>query len=151
MKLHPSLSRRTYSSSPASVSGLEVTQAPSATTKNKSQIQMDKHISNSIWISIVLAFSVVTSEPTAAKSIRLPSEDNFRVSASCPAPDPALYYRPVIGMLSHPGDGASGRLSNTTDASYIAASYIKFVESAGARVIPLMYNEPPEILSEVDE
>ncbi|KAK1258031.1 Gamma-glutamyl hydrolase [Acorus gramineus] len=132
----------------ARLRGLEVTQAPSATTKNKSQIQMDKHISNSIWISIVLAFSVVTSEPTAAKSIRLPSEDNFRVSASCPAPDPKLYYRPVIGILSHPGDGASGRLSNTTDASCIAASYIKFVESAGARVIPLIYNEPPEILSE---
>jgi gamma-glutamyl hydrolase len=55
----------------------------------------------------------------------------------------------VIGILSHPGDGASGRLSNATNASYIAASYVKFVESAGARVIPLIYNEPPEILFEV--
>ncbi|CAA6661139.1 unnamed protein product [Spirodela intermedia] len=59
-----------------------------------------------------------------------------------PFPDPSLYYRPVIGILSHPGDGASGRLSNATDASYIAASYVKFVESAGARVIPLIFNEP---------
>ncbi|CAA7397512.1 unnamed protein product [Spirodela intermedia] len=68
--------------------------------------------------------------------------------SECPFPDPSLYYRPVIGILSHPGDGASGRLSNATDASYIAASYVKFVESAGARVIPLIFNEPREIIYE---
>jgi gamma-glutamyl hydrolase len=67
----------------------------------------------------------------------------------CSAPDIKLNYRPVIGILSHPGDGASGRLNNETNASYIAASYVKFVESAGARVIPLIYNEPREILFEV--
>ncbi|KAJ0101026.1 hypothetical protein Patl1_04901 [Pistacia atlantica] len=66
----------------------------------------------------------------------------------CPRPDPKLNYRPVIGILSHPGDGASGRLNNATNASYIAASYVKFVESAGARVIPLIYNEPEDILFE---
>ncbi|PKI52774.1 hypothetical protein CRG98_026849, partial [Punica granatum] len=66
----------------------------------------------------------------------------------CPAPDPKLNFRPVIGILSHPGDGASGRLNNASNASYIAASYVKFVESAGARVIPLIYTEPPEILYE---
>lgn len=65
---------------------------------------------------------------------------------SCPAPDSKLNFRPVIGILSHPGDGASGRLCNATNASYIAASYVKFVESAGARVIPLIYNEPKEVL-----
>jgi gamma-glutamyl hydrolase len=54
----------------------------------------------------------------------------------------------VIGILSHPGDGASGRLNDDDTASYIAASYVKFVESAGARVIPLIYNEPQEILYE---
>ncbi|XP_031278591.1 gamma-glutamyl hydrolase 2-like [Pistacia vera] len=48
----------------------------------------------------------------------------------------------------YPGDGASGRLNNATNASYIAASYVKLVESAGARVIPLIYNEPEEILFE---
>lgn len=68
---------------------------------------------------------------------------------TCPAPDPNLYYQPVIGIVSHPGDGASGRLSNATDASYIAASYVKFVEAAGARVVPLIYTEPEEILLKV--
>ncbi|KAE8680093.1 Gamma-glutamyl hydrolase 2 [Hibiscus syriacus] len=69
-------------------------------------------------------------------------------SPSCTVLDPNLYYRPVIGILTHPGDGASGRLNNDTNASYIAASYVKFVEAAGARVIPLIYNEPEEILFE---
>jgi len=55
----------------------------------------------------------------------------------------------VIGILSHPGDGASGRLSNDSDVSYIAASYVKFVESGGARVIPLIYNDSPRNLDKV--
>ncbi|KAL7103754.1 hypothetical protein ACP275_08G199100 [Erythranthe tilingii] len=59
-----------------------------------------------------------------------------------PRANPKLKLGPVIGILSHPGDGAGGRLNNAPNASYIAASYVKFVESAGARVIPLIYNEP---------
>ncbi|KAL6556083.1 Gamma-glutamyl [Orobanche gracilis] len=62
--------------------------------------------------------------------------------ASARSPD----SRPVIGILTHPGDGASGRLNNDPNVSYIASSYSKFVESAGARVIPLIYNEPWEVL-----
>jgi gamma-glutamyl hydrolase len=85
--------------------------------------------------------------------ILLPSQLNrnslISSPVSCPAPDPNLYYQPVIGILSHPGDGASGRLSNATDASYIAASYVKFVEAAGARVVPLIYTEPWKKLLEV--
>lgn len=67
----------------------------------------------------------------------------------CTAPETDLNFRPVIGIVSHPGDGASGRLSNASGASYIAASYVKFVEAAGARVVPLIYNEPSEILYSV--
>nr|XP_009406769.1 PREDICTED: gamma-glutamyl hydrolase 2-like isoform X2 [Musa acuminata subsp. malaccensis] len=70
-------------------------------------------------------------------------------ASSCPSTDPSLYYLPVIGIVTHPGDGASGRLSNVTSASNIPASYVKFVESAGARVIPLIYNEPEETLLDV--
>ena len=50
----------------------------------------------------------------------------------------------MIGILSHPGGGASGQLNSSADASYV-----KFVEATGARVIPLIYNEPPDILYEV--
>ncbi|KAI3860167.1 hypothetical protein MKW92_014250 [Papaver armeniacum] len=87
------------------------------------------------------------------KIIDLPGEDEkYRVDVeyigNSIASDPSLYYRPVIGILSHPGDGASGRLNKDKNASYIAASYVKFIESAGARVIPFIYNEPKEILYE---
>ena len=87
----------------------------------------------------------------ASESILLPSEYGFEGSRSpvCSSPDPNLNYRPVIGILSHPGDGASGRLTNDTSSTYIAASYVKFAEAGGARVIPLIYNEPEEVLFQV--
>lgn len=99
-----------------------------------------------MWISFLISLSKEFSSAKAQSTIILPTD---RSGQSCPAPDPKLNFRPVIGILSHPGDGASGRLSNATNASYIAASYVKFVESAGARVIPLIYNEPTEILEKV--
>ncbi|XP_066362187.1 gamma-glutamyl hydrolase 2-like [Miscanthus floridulus] len=83
----------------------------------------------------------------AAGVIRLPTGGRA-AAVACAAPDPAVYDRPVIGIVSHPGDGAGGRISNTTATSYIGASYVKFVEAAGARVIPLVYNEPEERLLE---
>ncbi|KAJ7948788.1 Folate gamma-glutamyl hydrolase [Quillaja saponaria] len=106
------------------------------------------------WLWIPLLFVNVLprnlASATTESRIRLPSQfipDSLtQLPNGCPSPNPNLYYRPVIGILSHPGDGASGRLSNATNASYIAASYVKFVESGGARVIPLIFNEPPEIL-----
>ncbi|CAH9143242.1 unnamed protein product [Cuscuta epithymum] len=77
--------------------------------------------------------------------IALSTQSELRTSTKS-ASDGNLNYRPVIGIVSHPGDGANGRLSNATNVSYIAASYVKFVESGGARVIPLIYNEPSDIL-----
>lgn len=116
---------------------------------------------NYFWIPILIAFSKdFTTADTASDTsndrsedsiLRLPSDNHSVVKSSgaapsCPALNPKLNYRPIIGILSHPGDGASGRLNNGTNVSYIAASYVKFVESAGARVIPLIYNEPPRVL-----
>ncbi|OMO92529.1 Peptidase C26 [Corchorus olitorius] len=112
---------------------------------------------NYLLVPILLCLSkdlpLVKAETSA--SLLLPSQrggksssDSLSSDSSCTILDPNLYYRPVIGILSHPGDGASGRLSNDSNASYIAASYVKFVEAAGARVIPLIYNEPEEILFE---
>jgi gamma-glutamyl hydrolase len=45
--------------------------------------------------------------------------------------------RPIIGILSQPATGGK---------KYIAASYIKFVESAGARAVPIHYDSDPETL-----
>eukprot|EP01018_Ginkgo_biloba_P005517 Gb_15368 [translate_table: standard] len=57
-------------------------------------------------------------------------------------------YRPLIGIVSHPGDGAHGKISRESHVSYIAASYVKFVEAGGARAVPFIYNEPEEILEQ---
>ncbi|KAI9083634.1 hypothetical protein K1719_034576 [Acacia pycnantha] len=97
---------------------------------------------NYIWIPIPISFLLCVRGSAEAQGILLPSQRHS-------APNPNLYYRPVIGIVAHPGDGASGRLSNATTASYIAASYVKFVESGGARVIPLIFNEPSETLLKV--
>ncbi|WCJ32297.1 Gamma-glutamyl hydrolase [Euphorbia peplus] len=111
---------------------------------------------NYLWIPVLISLSkeLTLAKSAAAQSdhILLPSSSSSQLqhdsSPKCSAPDAKLNYRPVIGILTHPGDGASGRLNNATNASYIAASYVKFVESAGARVIPLIYNEPAEVLFE---
>lgn len=105
---------------------------------------------NFLCIPLLISLSKESTCVSAHSEILLPSE-TVRLSPSCPAPDLKLNFRPVIGILSHPGDGASGRLNNQSGVSYIAASYVKFVESAGARVIPLIYNERREILFNVRE
>ncbi|CAN9506030.1 unnamed protein product [Ophioblennius macclurei] len=47
--------------------------------------------------------------------------------------------RPIIGVLAQ-----EVNRSNPNDRSYIAASYVKFLESAGARVVPVRINLSPE-------
>lgn len=71
--------------------------------------------------------------------------------SACSGDDPSLYFRPLIGILSQPGDGDGGVLIkrmgwNSSKVSYIAASYVKFVEMGGARAVPLIYDEPLDIL-----
>ncbi|EOA33856.1 hypothetical protein CARUB_v10021346mg [Capsella rubella] len=80
--------------------------------------------------------------------------DSSRSSSVCSALDPNLNYKPVIGILTHPGDGRwdarrhslSLSYAYASNISYIAASYVKLAETGGARVIPLIYNEPEELL-----
>jgi len=47
-----------------------------------------------------------------------------------------LNVRPIIGILSQPTDGDLTPYGN----QYIAASYVKYIESAGARVVPILYD-----------
>ncbi|KAA8526748.1 hypothetical protein F0562_009023 [Nyssa sinensis] len=122
--------------------------SPSSTASSSSSPSRYSDMWNYLWIPLLISLSKELNSAKAQSTILLPSEVGLESPRlpSCPSPDSKLNFRPVIGILSHPGDGASGRLSNATNASYIAASYVKFVESAGARVIPLIYNEPPETL-----
>ena len=52
----------------------------------------------------------------------------------------ASQARPVIGILSQP-------LTDTpiNGTSYIAASYVKYAEAGGARVVPLIFDEPLDV------
>ncbi|XP_021722682.1 gamma-glutamyl hydrolase 1-like [Chenopodium quinoa] len=62
---------------------------------------------------------------------------NGETTPSCP-PLEDLNNNSVIGILSHP---------RKYNGSYIPASYVKFAEAGGARVIPLIYAEPWSVLS----
>ncbi|GLU18045.1 hypothetical protein SLE2022_343670 [Rubroshorea leprosula] len=132
-----------------------VSAASSSPSSSSSASSIPSDMWNYLFIPILIYLSKEFSLAKPHSTILLPSQrsddsstDSLTSVPRCPAVDPKLNYRPVVGILSHPGDGASGRLNNATNASYIAASYVKFVESAGARVIPLIYNEPREILLE---
>lgn len=97
-----------------------------------------------LWVPLLISLSKELSSANTQTD-----DDLAAVDPRLPLVDQNLNFQPVIGILSHPGDGASGRLNTADNVSYIAASYVKFVESAGARVIPLICNEPWEVLLKV--
>ena len=53
------------------------------------------------------------------------------------------FTRPLIGILSQFGGEGQPAPANS---SYIAASYVKFVEAGGARAVPLLLDEPEDSL-----
>jgi len=59
--------------------------------------------------------------------------------------DDNLNLRPIIGILSQPTDGPLTAYGN----AYIAASYVKFVEAAGARVVPIFWNSSTSQLEQL--
>ncbi|KAF8061359.1 gghA [Scenedesmus sp. PABB004] len=70
----------------------------------------------------------------ASSSTRIASDDSGKRN-----------NRPIVGVLSQAG------LEEDTfvpeNGTYIAASYVKFVESGGARVVPILADTPPDVLS----
>ncbi|CAI5978516.1 unnamed protein product [Closterium sp. NIES-65] len=75
------------------------------------------------------------------------SHAEFGNLRSVDAKPPAVHDQPLIGILSQPGDGDGGRAPRVNskedlNVSYIAASYVKWVESAGARPVPILYDDP---------
>ncbi|CAI5496446.1 unnamed protein product [Closterium sp. Naga37s-1] len=75
------------------------------------------------------------------------SDAEFGNRWSVDAKPPAVHDQPLIGILSQPGDGDGGRAPRVNskedlNVSYIAASYVKWVESAGARPVPILYDDP---------
>lgn len=69
------------------------------------------------------------------------AEAEARAPAAASAPAPALAARttsPEAPLSSTPTESSK---------SYIAASYVKFVEAAGARVVPILYVRDTSLLS----
>jgi gamma-glutamyl hydrolase len=67
---------------------------------------------------------------------------------------PPVHPRPLVGILAQPPwdatppAGLPGACAPPAAiGSYIAASYVKFVELAGARAVPLRYDAPPAELA----
>jgi len=52
--------------------------------------------------------------------------------------------RPIIGVLTQPSSDSIIQFGPT----YIAASYVKYLEGAGARVVPIYYNESQKYLND---
>ncbi|OQV13283.1 Gamma-glutamyl hydrolase [Hypsibius exemplaris] len=60
----------------------------------------------------------------------------------------AINTRPIIGIVAQ--ELSNGILPHTPDnSSYIAASYVKWVESAGARAVPILINKDNEYYTEM--
>eukprot|EP00897_Mesotaenium_endlicherianum_P000929 jgi/Mesen1/10837/ME000093S10351 len=106
---------------------------------------------------VFLVFFSLSLKPYA-RLLRLPSEDEAPSDLFNSNAKP-VNHRPLIGILSQPGDGDGGETMNGNHSrmgamkvgeveqySYIAASYVKWVEMAGARAVPLIYDEPEEEL-----
>lgn len=103
-------------------------------------------VRGSVLLCLVLLHCVAASA-ARVPNIRLPSQ---RWESGQDVP---LNSQPLVGILSQPGDGMNHETKLTSSifftentTSYIAASYVKFVESGGARAVPLIYNEPEETL-----
>jgi gamma-glutamyl hydrolase len=59
----------------------------------------------------------------------------------------ALNNRPIIGIITQPGTGGYGDPQDAHNATqYLAASYVKFIESGGGRVVPIFFNSTKDEL-----
>ena len=55
--------------------------------------------------------------------------------------------RPIVGILTQPS--AWPHLYNPEEYSYLATSYVRFLEESGVRVVPIKYNENEEYLETI--
>jgi len=64
-----------------------------------------------------------------------------------------LNNRPIIGILSQaiPSSLDSCRPATTTYTTYLAASYVKWVEGAGARAVPIIVSDNEDNLDYYDQ
>lgn len=61
----------------------------------------------------------------------------------------AARYDPVVGVTAQPLEGNHQPILEPYGNSYIPASYVRFVEAAGARVVPLRFDMPSDKLKDI--
>ncbi|KNC47455.1 gamma-glutamyl hydrolase [Thecamonas trahens ATCC 50062] len=73
------------------------------------------------------------------------------------SPPPATNLRPIVGILTVPTEGSEcgtfyrehKAMSGSGSTSCFATVYVKWLESAGARVVPIPYNLPHDVLRDL--
>ncbi|XP_037780215.1 gamma-glutamyl hydrolase-like [Penaeus monodon] len=91
--------------------------------------------------SILLGLLALTVAASPAAAAAAAAADSASPSAAASASQD-LNLRPVIGILSQELSRSMRKALTDYDyTSYIAASYVKFFEGAGARVVPILINQ----------
>ena len=102
---------------------------------------------NSNWLIALLTYICSTSAFQSSSFLADSSSGNSQHAAGQDANNPFDSFtggdadkqknnRVIIGVLSQPSDPAG------PGESYIAASYVKFLEASGARVVPFVHDLP---------
>eukprot|EP00897_Mesotaenium_endlicherianum_P009655 jgi/Mesen1/8718/ME000052S08148 len=119
-------------------------------------ISMDSSIRQAL-LSLTVAVLLLDVAASGARLIQLPS-DELAPFLMFNRNSAIVTTKPLIGILSQPGDGNGqevwrrnhpGASSTPANVSFIAASYVKFVEAGGARAVPIIYNESPEKIAQM--
>ena len=88
-----------------------------------------------IFIAFQISCISISYGLPASEIILRPDQPNL-----LPKPDVIGTSRPIIGVVAQTTYGKRARHGPT----YFAASYVKYLESAGARVVPIKINQTEE-------
>lgn len=107
-----------------------------------------------LFIIFCLFFQVGNSQDTALTEIGLddefPAKSGYTLKYQQPADDDdSINEAPIIGILSQEISYHLNSKWPGVYKSFIAASYVKFVEGGGARVIPIWIDKPKDYYVEI--
>ena len=98
-------------------------------------------------LAIAIAIVLTASTASAARQASAHASRPWRFSSADP---PLNYSRPLIGIYTQDSPSSYDGIPGKND-EYIAASYAKLVEAAGARPVPVSYNlEREDLLVTLD-
>lgn len=96
--------------------------------------------------TLLLATSILLAQPLSLCSARLPQQHILQQQQLRTNPDGEDNWnvRPIVGILTQAGLDEDKFVPE--NGTYIASSYVKFVESGGARVVPILADTPADVL-----